>query len=177
MLHYKNKNVDYLYGTVFSFTFFSLSVGRWMSPCRMRLGLTAPCMLLSMFTMLVVHLWRTVEKFTMQLSSPPTSLPHSQRGRETCRRYNRFFRFHHITFTVHLNTQPSYLKLVPPSEVQPQIGETCIPLETSTVSYFDVWRLPVHQGGASQWCTTLHENVSHMKLSVNQNNVSLFWQF
>lgn len=59
-----------------------------MSLSQRRLGLMGLCMQSFTFTELVFHLWRTAEKFTTQLSSPPISPPHTHTGRETHRRWN-----------------------------------------------------------------------------------------
>lgn len=82
------KSKDYLFIKLFSPSDFSpLSSGRWMSLCQRRLGLTALCTQSFMFTGPVFHLWRTAEKSTTPLSSPPTSRPHTRRGKkETHRR-------------------------------------------------------------------------------------------
>lgn len=65
-----------------------LYIERWMFLCHRRLELMALCMQSCMFTKPVFHLWRTAEKSTTQLSSLPTSLPLTPRGRETRRRWN-----------------------------------------------------------------------------------------
>lgn len=133
----------------------------------------APSLQLFMCTKQVSHLWRTAGKSTMQFSSPPTSPPRTLRSRKTWRRY--------IITHICIIFQPAcwlprkyilcpfmwpsclYFLFVAPPEGESQIWERCIPLETPLVTYCHVRGFHLHQGGASQWCASLHESVSHTK--------------